>query len=343
MKFKKLFHLKHWKIGVLVCFLIAMLLPVGSAWRQQAVSQAADGDAGAWESPAERTYADWSRFDSGNFDPEHSYRFQVGDIRVVIGDHYAHGGTDRPSYTGIHHLSHKLRESNVFCPLYAGMIGIRRHCRITSVGDSGAVIWVGEGKISEEFIVRPPHYIDHTARFTAGAQTGAWNNTSYMNGPGDPGIYLLKTDGTWGRHYSKKHGHAASVAPATMDRLPSVNNVDNPKYPHGGAGFHEGFSDIRFDPNYALFFGRFDNMVLVFMIERRWGRDLLPYMSPTGGGYSQEFTRTNPAWDYRYWLRELTPGEEVCIRTRVVYKRWAGHEDVLREYDSWHKELSADQ
>ena len=325
--------------------LLTMLLTTGSAWGQQAASQGADGNDGARGAPAERTYADWSRFDPANFDPEHSYSFQVGDIRVVIGDHYAHGGADRPSYTGIHHLSHKLRESNVFCPLYAGMIGIRRQCCIAPVGDNGAVIWIGEdkGKISEEYIVRPPHYIDHTARFMAWAQTGAWNNTSYMNGPEDPGIYLLRTDGTWVRHYSEKHGHAASVAPATMDRLPNVNKVDDSTYPHGGAGFHEGFSKIRFDPNYALFFGRFDDMVLVFMIERRWGRDLLPYMSPTGGGYSKEFDRYNPAWDYRYWLRELTPGQEVVIRTRVVYKPWAGHEDVLQEYDRWHKESSAGQ
>jgi hypothetical protein len=79
------------------------------------------------------------------------------------------------------------------------------------------------------------------------------------------------------------------------------------------------------------------------MIERRWGHDLLPYMSPTGGGYSKEFDRTNPAWDYRYWLRDLTPGQEVVIRTRVVYKPWAGAQDVLQEYDRWHRELSADQ
>jgi len=323
--------------------LLTMLSAGGSACGQRAASQAADGDDGGRDSPAETSYADWSRFDSANFDPEHSYRFEVGDIRVVIGDHYAHGGSDRPSYTGIHHLSHKLREPNVFCPLYAGMIGIRRQCRIAPIGESGAVIWVGEGKgkISEEFVVRPPHYIDHTARFTARAQTGAWNNTSYMNGPTDPGIYLLTIDGTWVRHYSKQHGHAASVAPATMDRLPSVNKVDDSKYPHGGAGFHEGFSEIRFDPNYALFFGRFDDMVLIFMIERRWGRDLLPYMSPTGGGYSEEFTRSNPAWDYRYWLRDLTPGQQVIIRTRLVYKLWAGHEDVLHEYDNWHKQASA--
>jgi len=77
------------------------------------------------------------------------------------------------------------------------------------------------------------------------------------------------------------------------------------------------------------------------MIERRWGHDLIPYMSPTGGGYSEEFQRANPAWDYRFWLRGLTPGQQVVIRSRLVYKPFVSNEDVLAEYDKWNKELYA--
>ncbi len=224
------------------------------------------------------------------------------------------------------------------------MIGIRRACSIASVGDNGAVIWIGEGdaKVSEEYIVKPPHYIDHTARFTAGAETGGWNDTSYMNGPSDPGVYLIQTDGTWVRHYSQTHGDRASVAPANMDPLPSITKVEDAQYPHGTNSFSDGFSDIRFDPDYPLFYGRFDDMVLIFMIERRWGNDLIPYMSPSGGGYSQEFDRPNPAWDYRYWLRGLTPGEEVVIRSRIVFKPFVSNDDVLEEYDNWNRELYSD-
>lgn len=290
-----------------------------------------------------RTYADWSRFHPGNFDPEHTFSFEAGDIRVVVGDEYAHGGTDRPSYTGLHHLSHKDRAASVFCPLYAGVIGLRRACHIAPLGENGAILSVGEGtaRVAEEYVVKTPHYIDHTARFTAGGTTGTWNNTSYMNAPTDPGIFLVQPDGTWIRHYSETHGDRASAAPATMDPLPTPPKVADAKYAHGTNGFWDGFSDTRFDPKYPLFYGRFDDLVLVFMIERRWGQDLIPYTSPTGGGTSQEFQRSNPAWDYRYRLRNLTPGAEVVIRSRIIYKRFVSNDDILQEYDRWMIQLSA--
>jgi len=277
-------------------------------------------------------------------DPEHTVTLDVGDLHVVVGDHTAHGGSDRQSYTGLHWLSHRQYPSNVFCPLYAGMIGLRRPCQIAPVASNGAVLWIGEGnaKVSEEYIVRPPHYVDHTARFTAGGPTAWWNSTSYMNGPADPGIHLLQPDGTWVRHYSETHGDRASVAPAGMDPLPPITKVADAKYPHGTNSFSDGFSDLRFDPNYALFYGRFDHMVLIFMIERRRGSSLIPYMSPSGGGYSEEFERTNPAWDYRFWLRDLTPGQEVAIRSRVVLKPFVSEEDILTEYDRWNDELDGD-
>jgi len=275
------------------------------------------------------------------YDPNHATKFEVGDLTVIIGDHYPHGGSERPSYTGIHHLSHRLRPSNVFCPLYAGMIGLRRQCRIEPVGKNGAALSVGKGRsrVSETYVVKAPHYVEHTARFTTGGTTGGWNSTSYMNGPADPGIHLIQANGEWIRHYSATHGDRASVAPEGMDPLPPITKTPNAKYPHGNNRFWDGFGDIRFDPKYALFYGRFDKMVLIFMVERRWGKDLIPYTSPTGGGYSKEWQRRNPAWDFRYWLRGLTPGQEVVIRSRVCYKPFVSPEDVLKEYEAWHQEL----
>jgi hypothetical protein len=35
-------------------------------------------------------------------DLAHAVKSEVGDLTVIGGDHYPHGGSDRPSYTGIH-------------------------------------------------------------------------------------------------------------------------------------------------------------------------------------------------------------------------------------------------
>lgn len=276
-------------------------------------------------------------------DPAHEVKIVVGDLTVVVGDHHPHGGCQRPNYTGIHHLSHRQRASNVFCPLYAGMIGVRRPCGIEAVAADGAMITVGTGsnRTTELHVVKAPHYIDYTATFTAGGSTAWWNNTSYMNGPADPGVYLVKADGTWTRHYSKPHGNRASAAPATMKSLPPIQKTPNPKYPHGNSRFWDGFSDLRFDPRYPLYYGRFDHMVLVFMTDRKWGDSFIPYTSPSGGGFSKEWNRINPAWDFRYWLRGLKPKSRIAIRSRLCYKPFVSQQDVLDEYEAWLRDLPA--
>lgn len=275
--------------------------------------------------------------ENSTFDPKHTVRFDLGDLTVVIGDHYEHEGSGRENYTGVHHLSHRSRRQNVFCPLYAGMIGVRQPCRVERTGHDSARITMGEGdgRIVESFHIVPPHYIDYAVEFTAGAKTGFWNNTSYTNGPRDPGIYIRRKDGSWVRHFSAKHGHRASIAPEGMTPPPPAEIVEDAPYPHGSKHFHEGFCDLRYDPAYPVYYGRFDDMVLVFMMERDRGDQFIPYMSPTGGGFSNEFQRTNPAWDHRFHLKGLTPGKRVSIRQRLCYKRYISDEDVVAEYEKW--------
>lgn len=294
----------------------------------------------------DKSYAQWSKFDKSNFDPDHTYTFEVGDIRVVIGDNYSHGGSDRSSYTGIHHWSHAKWSSNIFNPRYAGVIGIRRSCAIEKLGEDGAMISVesGDQRVTESYTVKPPHYVDHVATFMTNATTSYWNDTCYMNGPSDPGIYVLQTDGNWVRHFSETHGDRSSIAPAswTEKEFPPIKQVDDSPYPHGGSGFHEGFCDLRFDPKYPIWYGRFDDMVFVVMMDRKLGDYFVPFMSPSGGGFSEEFQRTNPAWDYRSHMRDLIPGREATVRSRLIFKPFVSNDDILAEYEAWLKTLPED-
>ena len=65
-------------------------------------------------------------------------------------------------------------------------------------------------------------------------------------------------------------------------------------------------------------------------------------MSPTGGGFSEELQRSNPAWDYRCHLRDLVLGKPVTVRSRRIFKPFVSHADILAEYEAWLKTLPED-
>jgi len=265
-------------------------------------------------------------------EPMHSITIAAGDLTVVIGDSTDHGA-GRQGYEGIWSLTHVQRDVNVFRPIYAGVIAHRQPCTVVQVGDTAVEIRREGNAAVERFEVVPPHFIDYTVRFTAGGTTAGWSAASYMNAPEDPAIYLISSAGEWMRHYDPEHGHAASVLPEGMEP-PVLQTVPDARYPHGTNSFADALSDLRFDPQRALFYGNIDGgMVLIYMFER--GSEVIPYMSPSGGGTDPESGRRCPAWDFRYRLSGLTPGEEVVLRQRLVYKPFVSQEDVLAEYAAW--------
>ena len=275
----------------------------------------------------------------GGDEAVHTVTIQVGNLTVIVGDDTDHGA-GKAGYEGLWHLSHVQRPENIYVDRYAGLIAHRRPCTVKPIGTNAAEIRREDSGAWELFEVKPPHYVDYTVRLTPGGTVASWNTASYMNAPEDPGIHLINTDGEWFRHYDPEHGSAASVPPASMTEFPPLNKVENARYAHGTNSFADSFSGLTFDPERALYYGRIDDMVLIYMFER--GDWVIPYMSPSGGGYNKELDRKNPAWDFRYWMTGLTPGEEVVLRHRVVYKPFVSNEDVLAEYDKWRAELAGE-
>lgn len=268
--------------------------------------------------------------------PVHSVTIEVGDLKAIIGDDSDHGA-GKTGYEGIWHLSHTLRPENIYVSKYAGLIAHRQPCSVVRVDETTVEIRREGQSAVESFRVVPPHYVDYTVTFTAGGDRAAWNTASYMDAPADPGIYLINTDGEWFRHYDPEHGSAASVLPASMAEPPPVNKVENAQYAHGTNSFADSLSGLTFDPEQALYYGRIDDMVLIYMFEH--GDWVIPYMSPSGGGFNQELQRKCPAWDFRYYMTGLTPGQQVVLRHRVVYKPCVSNEDVLAEYEAWRERL----
>jgi hypothetical protein len=120
--------------------------------------------------------------------------------------------------------------------------------------------------------------------------------------------------------------------------VPVVKKVPNSRYPSGAARFRDSFSKWRYHPEYALFYGRYREMVLVHMFSPRCG--VIPYMSPTGGGRQPDGRRRNPAWDWHIQITEgVAANKEVRFTVRAVYKKYVSDADVLEEYRRWVEEL----
>lgn len=265
---------------------------------------------------------------------------KAGELTVLLGNEYDHGAA-RNGYIGIWRLTSVHEPTNIFVPQYAGWIHRRSGAAVTAVSPTVATIQhLGPGnRLSSQqtFEVIAPYYFDCTYSVQSDGQPILFNGTSYINGAKDPGIYFLDHEMRWQRHYDPVHGTAASLLPSGMP-VPEVKTVDHSRYPSGAAHFRDSFSKLRYHPDYALFYGRFRDMVLVHMFPP--GCQVIPYMSPSGGGFQPDGKRRNPAWDWRIQINEvLPPGSEVSFTMRAVYKKYVSDADILAEYRRWAESL----
>ena len=260
---------------------------------------------------------------------------RAGDLTLVLGNEADHGA-GRTGYIGIWSLTSAHEPANIFFPRYAGWIQQRNRAAVTRVSDvEGSIQHLepdGRPSVKQTFKLVPPHYFDCTFSQVASGTGVYFAGTSYMNGPEDPGIYFLDPRMRWQRHYDPQHGNAASVLPEGMP-LPVLTKVPGAPYKHGTASFADSVSEWRYHPGYALFYGRFKQMVLVHMFPPRC--NVIPYMSPSGGG-QQPDGRKNPAWDWRVALtRDVAPNTKARFTVRAIYKKFVSDDDLLAEYRRW--------
>lgn len=207
---------------------------------------------------------------------------QAGELKVIVGNEADHG-SKRTGYIGIWSLTSLHEPTNVFVPQCAGCIYLRERATVTRLGDGEAFIQhLDESRnvIAEQVVrVISPYYFDCEFRQKLASDSVDFLAASYINGPQDPGIYFLDAQMRWQRHYSPRHGEAASILPEGM-AVPVVEKTPNSPYPQGIAHFWDSFSTSRYHPDYALFYGRFKKMVLVFMFRPR--SNVIFFMSPSG-------------------------------------------------------------
>ena len=91
------------------------------------------------------------------------------------------------------------------------------------------------------------------------------------------------------------------------------------------------FSPLRYGA--PFFYGRVHDMVLIFIFRPNpWLRFA---HSPTGGTRTAAGDDSNPAWDFQLVMPETEALKGMALDLRVVYKQWAGRDDVLREVRNW--------
>lgn len=248
------------------------------------------------------------------------------DLTLVLGDQYDRGA-GVVGYIGINKLTHRLEPDSPFVPIYAGMILGGSSARLKRISRLEGEILTK--RLNVRYTLTPPHYIDIEILRQGDSPAEPLSAVSYLNRPPDPAIYLVDADGNWRRHYDPVHGRASSVAPDGLV-LPPLRRKPNAAYAHGTNNFWDSFTSWRYRPDLALFYGRFRNMVLVYMFPP--GSKVIPFMSPSGGGTHLDGV-TNPAWDWRF-LPAAESGNR-CLKMRLIYKPFVNNDDILWEYKRW--------
>jgi hypothetical protein len=276
---------------------------------------------------------------------------EKGNLKAVFVDNQAFEPHHRAGYNGIAELYHTVQDSTVFVPSFSGFnlehifsgdsleefFEPRAHpMKLYRRNETEILLYQDTTPVSgaeslTEFKLVPPHYIDVTFRcilhkedyFRHDYAGFFW--ASYIHQPADKNIYFKGTEEgeneeKWISAFSEEHG-------INSTRKGMNDQSDLFFVPGFRAGLASNFSDYRYSE--PFYFGRFHNMALAFFFE---SDEIIRFtQSPTGGG------KLNPAWDFQYIIPRPETGKEYSFKARLVYKPFAGKEDIEEEYMKWKK------
>jgi hypothetical protein len=276
---------------------------------------------------------------------------EIGDLKAVFIDNTELLPHHRAGYNGIAELYHAEQDSSLFVPFYAGFnlehifggdsLTEFFEPRVNPMtlyrkSDTEVLLYQKPTSVSgveslTEFKIVAPCYIDVTFRcvlhdksfFRHGYAGFFW--ASYIHKPPDRNIYFRGiTEGmraeTWIASFSDQHGSKSTHRAVGDDH----DFYFAPDFRIVLANHFSGYRYTR-----PFYYGRFHNMALAFFFDS--SEVIRLTQSPTGGG------NTNPAWDFQYLIPDPKIGKEYSFRARMVYKPFAGNQDLMQEFDSWSK------
>ena len=279
----------------------------------------------------------------------HFHELRTEELSATIGDHAAHGRHE-PDYSGIWQLHSRHESRPLFIPEYCGfnfefiapvdeenIFEPRWHPSELLVEQAGRAVAIHQSptpshKVESwlEFKTAGPSHIDWCFRYRledpglfAGGLAGFFF-ASYIDRPENKAIYLLSRDVydalMWAQFCTVFQGHRAAV---TWEE-------DAYDYEFGPRdhGLYSSRAPIRY--HLPLFYGRQDDMVLAVLFERPQGVVICHGMG--GGGYVEDRSDRNPAWDFFLYTSAASSHAEGAWRGRLLYKPFAGRHDILHEY-----------
>jgi hypothetical protein len=283
--------------------------------------------------------------------------FSVGDLTAVIGDNDAQG-QHRAGYNGLWSLTHKTEPTNLFVPTVAGLnlehvfdgetldppgktdiFFEPRRAKMTFRKLSASAAELHQPptptfhlESTTRITLREPDAIDFHFRFKAtqhvfkrGYLGLFW--ASYINAPDDKSMYL-RGKNQWLQHCTPAHDVLSTVV-HEADKFELTFAKDHRDC------LYKNLSPLRYE--LPLFYGLFGKHIFIVMFDRTTGLRLTH--SPSGGGMNTAVQTTNPAWDFQYVLPTYEVNTDYELRARAIYREKCSRGQVLKEYESWRKEL----
>jgi len=185
--------------------------------------------------------------------------------------------------------------------------------------------------------VAGPSQVDWTFRYRL-HDTGAFPTgfagfffANYIHEPENKAIYLLSRDVYNALMWIQ-------FCTAFQGRDSAVTWEDDPYGLHFGPhdhGLYASRAPIRY--TVPLMLGRRGEMAFVLMFESPSGVVISHGMG--GGGFVQDRSDRNPAWDFFLYVRNPSEAPEGQWNGRLLYKKFLGRDDILREYQDFQQSL----
>lgn len=290
---------------------------------------------------------------------KHFHELRTDELSVVIGDNCS-SGEHEAGYNGIWRITSVHDGSPLFVPPYCGM-------NFEFVAPMSAddplepknhpmelVVENGDRQLTLHQTPTPTHHVESWMTYrTSGPAHLDWTFkyrlhdasafptglagfffASYIHQPENKAIYLLSRDVydslMWDQFCTTFQGRECAV-------IWEDNPYDVCFGPHDH-GLYTSRAPIRYAV--PMFLGRRGDMAFVLMFEEPHGVVICHGMG--GGGFVEDRSDRHPAWDFFLYTNDAATRSQGHWNGRLVYKKFAGRDDVLKEYQAFQRALGND-